>query len=311
MKGLGRDVRLIPVVLTATICLFVLKFSGLVFEGGYTLGDRLADRNKAGPKIAESADIPDTPNIVVAGAIPDNMAGAKRKSWAQDMFNYPGGEDVTGSVGASKPPEAKKDEAPKEGVAKEGVPKEAAAKKPDNRPKDPGGTVISTEPPRIASAGERAVLERLQDRRQEIERRAREIDMRESLIKQAEKRIDAKLIEVKKSEAKLKETTEAGEKSDKERFKSLVTMYENMKPKDAARIFDRLDIQILVEVTSQINPRKMSDILGQMSPQAAEKLTVELATRATMNHGPKPPELPKIEGQPTEPRPPLVSQKAN
>jgi hypothetical protein len=48
-----------------------------------------------------------------------------------------------------------------------------------------------------------------------------------------------------------------------------------------------------------------------MSPQAAEKLTVELATRATMNHGPKQAELPKIEGQPTEPRPPQVSQKAN
>jgi flagellar motility protein MotE (MotC chaperone) len=304
MKGLGRDIRLIPVVLIATICLFVLKFSGLVFEGGYTLGDRLADRNKQGPKIADGSDIPETPSIVVAGAMPDNMAGAgKKKSWAQDMFNYPGGEDVTGSVGATKPKEEKKDE------KKDEASKPAQAKKPENPPKDPGGTVVTTEPPRIASPGERAVLERLQDRRQEIERRAREMDMRESLMKQAEKRIDAKLLEVKKSEAKLKESTEAGEKTDKERFKSLVTMYENMKPKDAARIFDRLDIQILVEVTSQIAPRKMSEILGQMSPQAAEKLTVELATRATANHGPKAPELPKIEGQPTEPRPAQTSQR--
>jgi flagellar motility protein MotE (MotC chaperone) len=53
----------------------------------------------------------------------------------------------------------------------------------------------------------------------------------------------------------------------------------------------------------------MSEILGQMSPQAAEKLTVELATRATANHGPKAPELPKIEGQPTEPRPAQTSQR--
>lgn len=305
MKGLGRDIRLIPVVVIAAVCLFVLKFSGLVFEGGYTLGDRLADRNRQGPKIADGSDIPATPSIVVAGAMPDNMAGAKKKSWAQDMFNYPGGEDVTGSVGASKPKEEKKDEK-KDEAAKPGQ-----TKKVDNPPKDPGGTVVTTEPPRIASPGERAVLERLQDRREEIERRARELDMRESLMKQAEKRIDAKLLEVKKTETKLKESTEAGEKSDKERFKSLVTMYENMKPKDAARILDRLDIQILVEVTSQIAPRKMSEILGQMSPQAAEKLTVELATRATANHGPKAPELPKIEGQRTEMRPAQAAPKVN
>ena len=54
-------------------------------------------------------------------------------------------------------------------------------------------------------------------------------------------------------------------------------MYENMKAKDAARIFDRLDMRILLEVATQINPRRMSDILAQMSPEAAERLTVELA----------------------------------
>ena len=57
-------------------------------------------------------------------------------------------------------------------------------------------------------------------------------------------------------------------------------MYENMKPKDAARIFDRLDMKILVDVSTQMNPRKMSDILAQMSPDAAERLTVRLANRA-------------------------------
>lgn len=308
MIRFARDVRLIPVVLVATIGLFVLKFSGLVFDGGYTLGERLANRDKEGMKILDSADIPETPNIVVAGPTPTGMAGAKKKSWAQDMFNYPGGGDITGSVGASKPKETKdakeaKDEAPKPG----------AAKKPENPPVDPGGTLVSTEPPRAASAGERAVLERLQERRQDIEKHGREVEMRENLLKQAEQRIEAKLMELKNLEARLKANNADGAQSDKERFKSLVTMYENMKPKDAARIFDRLDIKVLIDVTSQINPRKMSDILGQMTPQAAEKLTVELAMRAEASDpkAKKLPELPKIEGQPTQPRPPQVSQKTN
>ncbi len=57
-------------------------------------------------------------------------------------------------------------------------------------------------------------------------------------------------------------------------------MYENMKAKDAARIFERLDMKILVEVATQIKPAKMSEILAQMTPEAAERLTVELARRA-------------------------------
>ena len=57
-------------------------------------------------------------------------------------------------------------------------------------------------------------------------------------------------------------------------------MYENMKSKDAARIFERLDMRILVEVATKINPRKMSEILAQMAPESAERLTVELARRA-------------------------------
>ncbi len=72
-----------------------------------------------------------------------------------------------------------------------------------------------------------------------------------------------------------------------------------MKPKEAARIFDRLDMRILAEVATTLKSRTMSEILAQMSPEAAEKLTVELANRANaqpkaQNAG----ELPKIDGKP-------------
>ena len=90
------------------------------------------------------------------------------------------------------------------------------------------------------------------------------------------------------------------EEAEAQRLKNLVTMYENMKAKDAARIFDRLEMRILIEVASGINPRRMSDILGQMSPEAAERLTVELANRATASddRGADIGNLPKIEGTP-------------
>jgi flagellar motility protein MotE (MotC chaperone) len=78
-------------------------------------------------------------------------------------------------------------------------------------------------------------------------------------------------------------------------------MYENMKPRDAAKIFDRLEIGVLLEVASKIEPRKMADILAQMSPDSAQRLTVELASRAQDNSSggtTAASGLPKIQSQP-------------
>ena len=109
------------------------------------------------------------------------------------------------------------------------------------------------------------MLERLQTRRQELDTRNRELEMRENLLKAAEKRLEAKVTELKGTEGRVNTAMGTRDKVEAERFKSIVSMYENMKPKDAARIFDRLDMKILVDVSTQMNPRKMSEILAQMS----------------------------------------------
>ena len=75
-----------------------------------------------------------------------------------------------------------------------------------------------------------------------------------------------------------------------------------MKPKDAAKVFDRLEMSVLFEIASQIAPRKMSDILGLMQPDAAERLTVEMARRAGGDKMTPGADLPKIEGR-------IISQK--
>jgi flagellar motility protein MotE (MotC chaperone) len=98
-------------------------------------------------------------------------------------------------------------------------------------------------------------------------------------------------------------TTQAEQKAaEAQRMKGLVTMYEGMKPKDAARVFDRLEMGVLIEIASAIAPRKMSDILGLMSPEAAERLTVEMARRANGggDQSASVGDLPKIDGKPTQ-----------
>ena len=105
-------------------------------------------------------------------------------------------------------------------------------------------------------------------------------------------------------ESRITAATNQKVEADAARLKGLITMYEGMKPKDAARVFDRLEMSVLFEIASQIAPRKMSDILGLMAPEAAERLTVEMARRAGTDKSASTADLPKIEGK-------MLSQKPN
>ena len=168
----------------------------------------------------------------------------------------------------------------------------------------PDGVVVYPEQGQSVSPSERAILERLQARRQELEARAREIDIRESLLRAAEKRVELRVEEMKAIEARVTTATTQKSEADAARFKGIITMYEGMKPKDAAKVFDRLEMPVLFEIASQIAPRKMSDILGLMSPDAAEKLTIEMARRAGTDKSASTDDLPKIEGK-------MLPQKPN
>lgn len=229
--------------------------------------------------------------LLIDGAyVFDYQPDSTKRSWAQEAFNFPDGKpdaaDITGSVHA-KP----KEEAPKPVAAAPEVTK-------------PDGVVIYPEQSQPVSASERAILERLQARRQELEARAREIDIRESLLKAAEKRIESRVEELKAIESRISVATEQKNEADAARFKGIITMYEGMKPKDAAKVFDRLEMSVLIEIASQIAPRKMSDILGLMSTEAAERLTIEMARRAGSDKSASASDLPKIEGK-------MMSQKPN
>jgi flagellar motility protein MotE (MotC chaperone) len=306
MIRFARDFRLIPLVLLATICLFVLKVSGIVFDGGYTLADRLRDRAKpSGLTVTTAASVPAVPKIVVADGSPPPEKPQAKVAWAQEMFNYNDASkaDITGSVGGKTAADHASDVTGSTGTEQKppeaGSELKSSEKAPAAAKLQVAGDSYPLEPGRINSPGERAILGRLQDRRQSLDERARELDMRESLIKAAEKRLEAKVAELKEVEARIKVASNNRDKAEADRFNGIVAMYQNMKPKDAARIFDRLDMSILIEVASAMKPRNMSDILAQMSSEMADKLTVELANRANAKPAPQSADqLPKIEGKP-------------
>jgi flagellar motility protein MotE (MotC chaperone) len=297
MMRFVRELRLIPVVLLATASLAALKLLGLLLDGGYLLTD--LDLATIDRPIHVECD------AAGAATVADNKISMPRSdaSWARQVLGFP---DITGSMAAERQvgrnlersSERNLQRSAERDADRTGETDKPLPSKPP--PKPPDGKVIELDTKPAPSPSERAILERLQERRQELDSRGREIELRENLLKAAEKKYETHANELREQESNLPAALAKKEEAEAARLKNLVTMYENMKAKDAARIFDRLEMRILIEVASKINPRRMSDILGLMSSEAAERLTVELANRATASadHGTDAGNLPKIEGVP-------------
>jgi flagellar motility protein MotE (MotC chaperone) len=116
-------------------------------------------------------------------------------------------------------------------------------------------------------------------RRETIETREREINMREGLLKAAESRIDKKVQEMKLLQGTVEKLIGTYSEQQAAKVASLVKIYENMKPKDAARIFEELDMDTLLLVAERMKERSLAPIMANMDPSKARDVTVDLARR--------------------------------
>ncbi|MBM3618270.1 MAG: hypothetical protein FJX23_06955 [Alphaproteobacteria bacterium] len=220
---------------------------------------------------------------------------------------YQNGRDISDAFFAEPvlaQQEAPKEDAPKaeekadeESEAKEEAPAEDAhgeggeAKKPELPPG------ASTEAPAPTPAGqgmdvpveqgynkrELGVLENLSARREKIEQLEREVALREKMLQATEQNIDTKLNELKSLSEEVKGMLVVQNKEEETKITSLVKIYEAMKPKDAARIFDEMDMDVLLMVAGRMSERKVAPVLAAMTPEKAKDVTQELAAQQKRN----------------------------
>ncbi len=121
------------------------------------------------------------------------------------------------------------------------------------------------------------LFEDLADRRKTIEKREKQLMAREALLKAAEQELDQKYRELQILRGELEALLQKQSDEEEARIQSLVKIYEGMKSGDAARIFNSLDIDVLVEVMSRMSERKLAPILADMNPDRAQAITILLA----------------------------------
>ena len=126
------------------------------------------------------------------------------------------------------------------------------------------------------------VLQQLAKRREGLELKSRQLDERESMVAAAEQRMEQKMAELKVLQSTVEDLLKKRSDAEEAQLQSLVKIYQNMKPKAAAQVFEELDMDVLLEVVSRMNERKLAPILALVSPTKAKEMTYELAQQKTL-----------------------------
>ncbi|MBL4639575.1 MAG: hypothetical protein JKY57_03485 [Kordiimonadaceae bacterium] len=157
---------------------------------------------------------------------------------------------------------------------------EAAVAKPRRRP-----IVVG-----LPDSDELRILNQLRQRRIKLEQREQQIELQAQLLSSTEKQIDDKILRLEVLETQIKGHLRLFEDRQDDQLKSIVKVYETMKPKDAAPRFEGLALQTQLDLVQRMKPSKVAALMAKMTPRKASALTTELATRA------QPPRLEDLSG---------------
>lgn len=134
---------------------------------------------------------------------------------------------------------------------------------------------------------ERALLLELRQRRQELDGRSAALAAREAVVAAAERKLESRVDELSALQARLEALERARQSRDEASWRGLVKLYESMRPREAAAIFNDLDMQVLLQVVDRMKEAKAALVMAAMQPEKARQVTAELAQmRARANADP-------------------------
>ncbi|NBO18717.1 MAG: hypothetical protein EBV03_05700 [Proteobacteria bacterium] len=126
-------------------------------------------------------------------------------------------------------------------------------------------------------------MQNLAQRRDELDRWERNIQIKESMLAATEKRIDQKITQIESMKKEVANLLSQYNEKEDTKIRSLVKIYENMKPKDAARIFDEVEMPILLLIIDKMSEKKVAPILSYMDSKKAKSITVQVAEQRRLS----------------------------
>lgn len=123
---------------------------------------------------------------------------------------------------------------------------------------------------------QRSVLENLSNRRKELEKWAASIAMKENILNATENKINQKMDELRSLQLQVGSLLKQYDDKEREKIHRMVKIYESMKPQSAAAIFERMNMELLMEIISYMKEVKAAPILAKLQPERAKQVSERL-----------------------------------
>lgn len=115
-------------------------------------------------------------------------------------------------------------------------------------------------------------LFKLAERKKQLDEREAELNKVAEQIEKQKSEIAAKLVQLEDVRQKISAQLQDRIKADEGKVEVLVQMYTNMKPVQAAKIFETLDEDLVIEILSRMKKKSAADILNLIKPEKAQVL---------------------------------------
>ncbi len=203
-------------------------------------------------------------------ALPQMMAGAK--AWAEDV--------------APAAKLGKKTAAAASGDASKAIAPPVSPQAALVPPKPPAAPVCAPTPAELArqagmSPGELQVLQSLGNRRTQLDAREQSLSTQLALLSAAEAKVDGKLKQLTGLKGDIQGLLGQADAQKTSELARLVTVYEKMKPSEAATRLALMSDDVRLPLMSKMKISALSAVLGSMPAADAKSITEKLADRLT------------------------------
>ena len=159
------------------------------------------------------------------------------------------------------------------------TPKSETATPPESpkkpTPPEEDSTIKAQE--NLCSQTQMDLLKNLSKRREDLNQREKDITIKERILEVGQQKVESKINDLKALQKTVEDLLAKYDEKESIKIKSLIKIYENMKPKEAARILEQLETDILLQVIDGMKEAKVATILANMDPAKANYITAEFA----------------------------------
>jgi flagellar motility protein MotE (MotC chaperone) len=124
-----------------------------------------------------------------------------------------------------------------------------------------------------------AMLAALREREAELDAEEKRLAERRQTLSVAETKLEEQLAAFETAQKNLEATLAMADQAAEKDIARMTTVYENMKPEDAAKIFERMDVTFAAGLLARMRPDLAAEVLTGMDADAAYALTLTIASR--------------------------------